>query len=85
MTSVLKQQEELNSEERLFDLNNVPIPNDLNDLIEHLHKVFSYDTVNIDFVKKLLENYKSNQKDWKQYAKYDPYKLVNGLEEYVPI
>lgn len=79
MTDVFNQQQQQQQKEdeeieKLFDLNNVPVPIDLNNLIEHLHKVFSYDTVNIDYVKRLLENYKSNQKDWKQFAKYDPYK-----------
>ena len=57
-----------------LDLNNVPIPVNLNDLCKEIHKVFANDTVNVEYVIKLLENYKSNVKDWRQYAKYDPHK-----------
>ena len=57
-----------------LDLDNVPVPKDLGDLCEHLRSVFADDVVNVDYVTKLLENYKSNAKDWRKYAKYDPHK-----------
>ena len=57
-----------------LDLKNVPVPKDLTELISSLHEVFSSDFVNVEYVSKLLSNYKSNPKDWRQYAKYDPNK-----------
>ena len=57
-----------------LDFNNVPVPKDLNELVKILHEVFSHDFVNFEYVIALMENYKSNVKDWRQYAKYDPHK-----------
>jgi hypothetical protein len=57
-----------------FDLNNVPKSKTLDELVEHLHRVFSNDSINVEYVKELLRNYESNPKDWAKYAKYDPFK-----------
>lgn len=59
-----------------LDLNNVPVSKDLKELCAHIHRVFATNTVNVEYVIKLLENYKSNPKDWRQFAKYDPHKYV---------
>jgi cysteine dioxygenase len=61
------------------DAENVPVPADLTELIKLLHETFAHDSVNVDYVMKLLENYKSNEKDWRQYAKYDPHKYTRNL------
>lgn len=61
------------------DLDNVPVPKDLKELVSIIRKVFSNDIVNVDYVKTLLENYKSNPKDWRHYAKYDPHKYTRNL------
>ena len=52
----------------------VPVISGLNELIEHLREVFQSDCVNIDYVRALLAAYKSNPKDWKQYAIFDPHR-----------
>ena len=57
-----------------FDAENAPVPKDLSQLCQILHRVFAQDTVNVEYVKRIIENYKSNPKDWKKYAKYDPHK-----------
>ena len=57
-----------------LDLNNVPVPKDLKELLSMLSDIFARDTVNVDYVKELMSNYKSNPRDWRQYAKYDPHK-----------
>ena len=57
-----------------LDINSVPVAKDLKELVTYIHQVFANDSVNIDYVVKLLENYTSNPKDWRQYAKYDPHK-----------
>ena len=57
-----------------FDVENAPVPKDLNELCQILHKIFDRDTVNVEYVKRIIENYKSNPKDWRKYAKYDPHK-----------
>lgn len=64
----------INREDVKLDLENVPVSKDLKELCAHLHRVFAKDNVNVDYVTKLLENYNSNPKDWRQYAKYDPHK-----------
>ncbi|KAL4712219.1 hypothetical protein ACJJTC_011080 [Scirpophaga incertulas] len=48
-------------------------------LVEELHKVFSSDHVNVQDVQKLMAGYKSNQKDWKKYAKFDRFRYTRNL------
>ena len=54
-------------------------PKDLDELIQELRKVFASDKVNIDYVKTLMTLYKSNPKDWKQFAKFDPHRYTRNL------
>ena len=63
------------------ELDNVPIPKDIDDLCKDLHMVFSADHINVDYVKKLLENYKSNPEDWEKFALYDPNTYTRNLIE----
>ena len=49
-------------------------PRNLEELVKELHKVFSFDRVNVDYVKALLSSYKSNPKEWKKYAKFDQHR-----------
>ena len=62
------------AKETKLDFDNVPVPKDLAELCLILHKVFEQDSVNVEYVTKIIENYKSNPKDWRKYAKYDPHK-----------
>ena len=57
-----------------LDLNNIPVPKDLKELVSMLGDIFARDTVDVDYVKELMSKYKSNPRDWRQYAKYDPHK-----------
>ena len=57
-----------------LDLDNVPVPKDLDELVKMLREVFADEVVNVEYVMKLMSNYKSNPKDWRNYAKYDPNK-----------
>ena len=57
-----------------LDFNNIPVPKDLKELLSMLNDIFTRDTVNVEYVKELMSKYKSNPKDWRQYAKYDPHK-----------
>jgi len=52
----------------------VPAFHSLDQLIEELHRVFDSDRVNVDYVKALMNAYKSNPKDWKLFAKFDPFR-----------
>ncbi|KAM3955620.1 cysteine dioxygenase type 1 [Aphomia sociella] len=52
---------------------------DLKTLIEELHKIFSYDYVNIQDVQTLMTRYKSNRDDFKQYVKFSHYKYTRNL------
>jgi hypothetical protein len=71
--------EKIKAHQFKLDLDNVPVPKDLKELCEMLHQVFSDDVVNVEFVTKLIQNYKSNPKDWRKYAKYDPHKYTRNL------
>ena len=57
-----------------LEMENVPIPKTLDELVEHLHRVFAADTFDIEYVKQLLCNYKSEPKQWSKYVTYDPSK-----------
>ena len=57
----------------------VPILNSLDDLVNELHKVFTFDRVNVDYVKSLLSAYRSKPADWKKYAKFDPFRWAIRL------
>ena len=46
----------------------------LEELIKRLHDIFANDKVDIDEVKHVMERYKSNPKDWEQFAFYDQHK-----------
>ena len=54
----------------------LPALDTLNDLVQELRTVFQSDSVDVDYLRALLAAYKSNPKDWKQYAVFDPYRYV---------
>ena len=54
-----------------LDAENAPVPKDLPELCQILHIIFAEDTVNVEYVKRIIENYKSNPKDWRKYATRD--------------
>lgn len=62
-----------------FDLDTVPQPKNMSELCAALHNVFDDKLVNVDYVNKLMDNYKSNAKDWRKYSKYDPHKYTRNL------
>ena len=49
-------------------------PKNLDELIVELKKIFDQDRVNVEYVKALLSSYRSNPRDWKKYAKFDPHR-----------
>uniref|UniRef100_A0A1I8IHS6 Cysteine dioxygenase n=1 Tax=Macrostomum lignano TaxID=282301 RepID=A0A1I8IHS6_9PLAT len=54
-------------------------PANLVELIAEVDKIFSEDTVNVDYVHALMESYKSNPADWRAYAKFDPHRYTRNL------
>ena len=70
----LEDNEKIAAHEAKFDFDNIPVPKDLKELCAMLHEIFDRDMINVEYVTKLIENYNSNPKDWRQYAKYDPHK-----------
>lgn len=52
----------------------VPAPKTMQDVIDELHRVFDGDSVDVDYVKELLESYSSRSKDWKKYVNFDAYR-----------
>lgn len=70
----MSENEKIVAHQAKHDLDSVPVPKDLPDLVRILHEVFSHDFVNVEYVTKLMQNYRSNVRDWRQYAKYDPHK-----------
>lgn len=61
------------------DEKNVPVVRSLAELIAELHKVFAHDKVNVEYVKALLNAYKSEPNDWKEYAKFDDFRYTRNL------
>jgi len=57
-----------------MDEKHVPAISCLDDLIRQLHVVFQSDCINVEYVSALLAAYKSNPRDWKQYAIFDPHR-----------
>lgn len=49
----------------------------LQDLIHELHVAFEGDVVDVDYVQQLMQAYKTNPAEWKQYAKFDRYRYLN--------
>lgn len=54
--------------------NDLPVINNLDDLIKELEVIFSSDKVNIDLVHYVMKSYKSNPADWKKFAKFDRFR-----------
>lgn len=75
----ISEHEKIKAHEDKLDFDQVPKPKDLTELCTHLHRIFDNQLVNVEYVTRLLENYKSNAKDWRQYAKYDPHKYTRNL------
>ena len=52
------------------------VPNiaNLDELLVQLYKAFESDDVDTDYVKELLNSYKSNPNDWKKFVYFDPNK-----------
>jgi cysteine dioxygenase len=57
----------------------VPQIDNLQDLVVELRRVFDADKVDIDYVKTVLSAYKSNPKDWAQFAHFDQYRYTRNL------
>lgn len=65
--------------DRYHDTDTIVPPKTLDDLIKELHKVFSSDKVNIEYVKALMSMYKTNPREWKKFAKFDPHRYTRNL------
>nr|CAD7606879.1 unnamed protein product [Timema genevievae] len=51
----------------------------LDELVKELNQAFQKDLVNVDYVRGLLESYKSNPTEWKKFAKFDRYRYTRNL------
>lgn len=60
-------------------LKDAPQCGTLTELIAQLHKVFSEDRVNIEYVNHLMMSYKSNAAEWRKFAKFDRYRYTRNL------
>ena len=76
INNLLLSEPTLNSYQDKIKINydSVPVPKDLDELVTILREIFSNNDVDVNYVKKVMANYKSNRKDWSQYAKYDPHR-----------
>lgn len=54
-------------------------PANLKELIHRLHVIFEQDRINVDYVKALMESYKSNPREWKKFAKFDVHRYTRNL------
>lgn len=55
-------------------LKGMPMCQTLPELISELHKAFSSDHVNIEYVHHLMLSYNSNPAEWKKFAKFDRFR-----------
>ncbi|XP_077418454.1 cysteine dioxygenase type 1 [Vanacampus margaritifer] len=55
------------------------MPSSLQELIQKLHEIFKEDRVNVEEVKELMESYRSNPQDWKQFAIFDAHRYTRNL------
>ncbi|CAG7835243.1 unnamed protein product [Allacma fusca] len=51
----------------------------LEHLIRRLYQVFESDYINIEYVTRLMEAYKSNTEDWGKFAKFDQFRYTKNL------
>lgn len=65
-------------DERFTDTKFLVPPKSLKELVRRLHKIFAHDDINIDYVRSLMESYKSNPRDWKRFAKFDTHRYVTS-------
>jgi len=55
------------------DYNLEPIEN-FEQLVKKLHEIFEDNEIDTDYVKAVMNSYKSKECDWAQYAKFDEYR-----------
>ncbi|XP_077377517.1 cysteine dioxygenase type 1 [Festucalex cinctus] len=55
------------------------MPSSMEELIQKLHEIFKEDRVNVEEVKELMESYRSNPQDWKQFAIFDTHRYTRNL------
>ena len=48
-------------------------------LVANIREIFEDDHINTETLRSVLENYKSNSRDWQQYAHFDPHKYTRNL------
>ncbi|CAK5090855.1 unnamed protein product [Meloidogyne enterolobii] len=51
----------------------------MNKLISDIRNIFNEDLINTEEVRRVLEEYKSNTKDWNKFALFDPHKYTRNL------
>ncbi|XP_028314494.1 cysteine dioxygenase type 1 [Gouania willdenowi] len=54
-------------------------PKTMDELIQGLYRIYSSKDIDVKEVQDLMESYDSNPQDWKQYAKFDPYRYTRNL------
>ncbi|XP_059140552.1 cysteine dioxygenase type 1-like [Physella acuta] len=64
---------------KFSDPSNIVPPANLHELVNQLHAIFDSDDVNVEYVQKLMTSYKSNRKEWRRYAKFDPHRYTRNL------
>jgi len=57
----------------------IPKITTLNDLIRELYRAFESEHLDVEYVTNLLKAYKSNPKEWKKYAVFDPFRYTRNL------
>ncbi|CAK9301094.1 unnamed protein product [Gordionus sp. m RMFG-2023] len=54
-------------------------PSSWSEMQADIRKLFERDTIDIDVLKKVMENYESNENEWGPYAYFDPYRYTRNL------
>lgn len=51
----------------------------LADLVDELHRVFAEDRVNVEYVRYLMDSYRSDPAEWLKYAKFSKFRYTRNL------
>ncbi|XP_070536583.1 cysteine dioxygenase type 1-like [Ptychodera flava] len=54
-------------------------PSCLDELVQTLTTIFDSERINVDEVRSVMTNYKSNENDWARFSKFDPHRYTRNL------
>ncbi|BFZ26097.1 hypothetical protein BsWGS_29136 [Bradybaena similaris] len=64
---------------KFSDPSSISPPESLRELVARLHEIFEHDDISVEYVQALMASYKSNRREWKRFAKFDPHRYTRNL------